>query len=412
MPELVRAPRRVDPVELRREPAEQLRAQRRVSLTDRGERLLEQRDERLVDDAGLRQQADPEHRAGELLRALEPAGECRRALERRPSLPRLRGPPLSEAEVEQQLEAALGLAGAVELERLERPRVEVRRVLVREALGGAGRRPGRVVDGSLGVHRAPGLEVVVGDVPEPLVDLVRVQRLDRLADLAMDHGPARRRDLRVQCLADEGVGEGVAARPLARLRDQSRVGRRRERPADVFGRVATDPLDDLQVELAPAHGGQAQYLVRLLGQAVESTADDLAHALRDRHLAPRLVLAQAALGRHQPNHLADEERVAPGLVADRLGEVGRRPVDAGGELDEAGDPLRAETVEGDAARALDRPQVGERLGERMMAPELDVAVGADDQQSGVREAPGDEAQQQQRRLVGPVQVVEDEHQGA
>ena len=107
---------------------------------------------------------------------------------------------------------------------------------MREALGGAGRGAGRVVDGALGVHRAPGLEVVVGDLPEPLVDLVRVQRLDRLADLAMDHGPARRRDLRVQRLADEGVGEGVAARPLARLRDQPRVGRLRERPADVLGR--------------------------------------------------------------------------------------------------------------------------------------------------------------------------------
>ena len=90
----------------------------------------------------------------------------------------------------------------------------------------------------------------------------------------------------------------------------------------------------------------------------------------------------------------------------------RRPVDAGGELDVVGDPVRVEAAQRDPARALDPGELAERVGERVVAAELDVAVGADQQQAGAGEPAGDEAQQQQRGLVGPVQVVEHDHQRA
>ena len=57
-------------------------------------------------------------------------------------------------------------------------------------------------------------------------------------------------------------------------------------------------------------------------------------------------------------------------------------------------------------------QVGEQLGERVLAADLAVAVGADDQQRRLLRRPDDVAQQVQRGAVGPVQVVEDEHAAA
>ena len=47
----------------------------------------------------------------------------------------------------------------------------------------------------------------------------------------------------------------------------------------------------------------------------------------------------------------------------------------------------------------------------MAARELDVAVGADQQQARVGKLTRDELEQEQRSLVGPVQVVQDEHEG-
>ena len=58
-------------------------------------------------------------------------------------------------------------------------------------------------------------------------------------------------------------------------------------------------------------------------------------------------------------------------------ELGGRALDAGGELDVVGDPLRVEAAQRDPPRALDPGEVAERLGERVVAAELDVAVGAD-----------------------------------
>jgi hypothetical protein len=56
------------------------------------------------------------------------------------------------------------------------------------------------------------------------------------------------------------------------------------------------------------------------------------------------------------------------------------------------------------------PQGGEHLGEGMGPVEVDVAVGADHEQAQVADVARQVAQQQQRWLVGPVQVVEQEYQ--
>jgi len=47
----------------------------------------------------------------------------------------------------------------------------------------------------------------------------------------------------------------------------------------------------------------------------------------------------------------------------------------------------------------------------VLAPHFDVAVGADDQDAALAQLAHEKLQQQQGRLVSPVQVVEDEHEG-
>ena len=56
-------------------------------------------------------------------------------------------------------------------------------------------------------------------------------------------------------------------------------------------------------------------------------------------------------------------------------------------------------------------QHGQRVGERVATIEVDVAIRPEDQETVAVEVAGEVLQEQQRRLVGPVQVVEHEHHG-
>ena len=370
---------------------------------------MTQVDQVLVDHPGERQQADPECRPRQLLGPVELACERRRLLERPARLHLARRLGLLGAELEQQLEPARAIRLRGELERVERLLGQRRGVLVGEPLSGAGRRAGRVVDGTLDTAERRRLDEVVRELAQVTVEVAGVDLLEGLAELEVERDPTRGGHLRQQGLAYERMREGVTPR-TARGFDEPAADRLGERRVDPFAVELGDALDHVGAKLAPAHRGDAEDVVGVAGEAVEATADHLAHPLRDRHLAPGLVLAEPPLGRHQPDHLADEERVAAGLFVDRSREVVGRPLDAGGELDVLGDPFRVEAPERHPPRPLDPGEVPERVGERVMAPELDIPVGADQEQVRPREPAGDEAQQEQRGLVGPMQVVEHDHQ--
>ena len=49
------------------------------------------------------------------------------------------------------------------------------------------------------------------------------------------------------------------------------------------------------------------------------------------------------------------------------------------------------------------------MGKWMLAGQLHAAVGADDQKPGVEQLLGHKLQQQQRRMVGPMKVVQDQY---
>lgn len=119
---------------------------------------------------------------------------------------------------------------------------------------------------------------------------------------------------------------------------------------------------------------------------------------------------RAALG-EVAQDLADEERIALGLAVDRLGE-GPRGLLLADRVDERLHLVAVETTqEGPLVEVL-AAERGDRIGERVRSVELDVAVRAHDQDALAAQVAGEVLEEQQRRLVGPVQVVEDQDQRA
>ena len=108
--------------------------------------------------------------------------------------------------------------------------------------------------------------------------------------------------------------------------------------------------------------------------------------------------------------LADEERVAVGEVADRLCELRRAGADvtARGAADELRYVVARKAGEPQPHDVVGSAQVGERLGERSRHVGLGVAEGAEQQQARAPGGARQVAQEQQRRGVGPVPVLDHE----
>ncbi len=227
--------------------------------------------------------------------------------------------------------------------------------------------------------------------------VVPVERLERVGDRAVQPHPPGEAQLLVDRLADERVGEAVAAGPRAVLADELRGGRLLDGLEDVDARERVEALEQGEVEVAPDDGGGLQRAVRAVAQARQAAAEDLAHALRDPRARARL--AEVA------HDLLEEERVARGLLVQRRRElVGAEPA-----AHELRDVARLEPGERDALVEPLAAEVAERGGERMGARELALAVGADDEQRGGPRRADEVREEEQRALVGPVEVVEREH---
>jgi hypothetical protein len=92
-------------------------------------------------------------------------------------------------------------------------------------------------------------------------------------------------------------------------------------------------------------------------------------------------------------------------------------MDGGGELlawpaadllDHRGDLVLVQPTEPDVTRNWLPAGLRDRLVQRL-PPRLGVPMGADDHQVGVVERACEESQEEQRRLVGRMEVVEDQH---
>ncbi len=90
---------------------------------------------------------------------------------------------------------------------------------------------------------------------------------------------------------------------------------------------------------------------------------------------------------------------------DRGGEVAAAP-----RVEQRSHVRLPEPAQADPLVPARAPERGQDLGERVALLDLDVAVRGDEEDASVLDLAREELEQQQRRLVRPVEVVEDQHQ--
>ena len=259
-------------VELERQAGEQPSAQRRVLLAERGERLLEHRDDgRVLAAQGRPRPSGAERRAGEQQRVVELARDVDRGGERRARLlePRAR---LGGAEREQQLAARAVARRARGLARPQRAAVVLGRLLPREPSIGLAPRGERVVDRARGpVDRRRSGEVA-RELRQPRAEVVLMAQEDRLADARVQPGAPQAREAVVERRADQRVREGVAPDAAVDLAQHPRHDRRVERRDQLVARQRPECLEQPEVELAADHARDLHCLARRGGQARRSAA--------------------------------------------------------------------------------------------------------------------------------------------
>ena len=258
------------------------------------------------------------------------------------------------------------------------------------------------------------------------VQLARVQALQLLGREAVPQRAALAGDGRVERVLVERVHEAEARRGLA----HRELGLAQGDDQAVHALQAVETLLDLELVLLRQHGdhtggervaldaARLQQAAVALVQPVDAVLQDahqaLGHVLLDRLEGPRE--RQAARVAHHGARLQQvledarhEERVALGLAAHERDEgVGRR--DAELRLQ-----VRADLGLREQRRLDLRPgghplAVAQRLAERMPR-DLDVLrpVGGDDQHAAVGDARRQEREQVDAEGVGPVHVLEREH---
>ena len=201
-------------------------------------------------------------------------------------------------------------------------------------------------------------------------------------------------------------------RPRAPARGGTRSRRRRRRAAGARSPRAARSSSARLVE--PGDRGEQP-----VGHAPAGDGDDAQHALgvvvellgaREQQVAQRrrqVLDVRAAADRAQ--HLLGEERVALRALEDAVGE---RRVDrlAEDRLELLGDLGARERRELEPLARSARARAKQQRAQRVAAVELLGAVGRDEQHAARAQRAHEEREQVERRAVGPVEVLEDEHE--
>ncbi len=225
----------------------------------------------------------------------------------------------------------------------------------------------------------------------------------------MGFGAAQRRQLRVQGLADQRVGEPVPGGwPGAGAQQPGPFGPGKDlryRP----GRHGQGRGDQTGIDVGAQHGrgGQDPPGRSRACSVIRGGTRDLVDLPPDRlpdpgrHGRLRHLLHRPGPVREQPGHLRDEQRVAFAAFLHGGEHPGGRGRQQGADLG------RGQAPQGQGGTVAF--QGADHLAEIGVEPDLDVPVRGDQQDPG--QAPGGrEPQQQRRRVTGRVQVIEHDDQ--
>ena len=226
--------------------------------------------------------------------------------------------------------------------------------------------------------------------------------LERLGEAPVQGAPGHPRQVRVERLADERVGERPAPALLAHEARLEQLGQRL-----LAGELGHQP----QVEGRAADRGDLDRAPRPLRQLGHADHDRVAHRVRERHLAgagelePGGRLAQRAADAEGGGQLAGEERDALRPVVDRAHELG-----AGCAREHARHsaavPAESERRQRELVEVARAAQVVAQPAQAVAAREPVGAVGGDDQHPARGDRLAERREHLERGLVGPLQVVE------
>ncbi len=384
-------------------PREESHPQRAVSSGEGSERLLQQGDDLRV-GAGAHPHepsAVADRGACELLHAARLPREIGGLEEGRLRDVGVAAATLGIPQGQEQL-GPLGVIGRSR-QRVEGHLEETSALLVREllhrALACEPRVGHRTIDGA---DREAGT-AMPRELGETLTEIASTEHLERAAGLVMQPAASQRRDLLVQGFGHDRVPEAQMACSPGAVHDDRRSRGFVERGRDVHA-VAGERGEHIEREVAPEHRRELEHAVTLVRQLAEATQHRLADITRDEQPIRLSRLVETPLGREQPCGLADIQRVAVGELADPRSQP-QRGVGAGRRSDDLRDAHLVETAEPQTRRAALTYQLREHLREPF-AGRLGVAVGGDDEEPHRIQMPSEELQQQQRRRVRDMHVVE------
>ena len=281
-----------------------------------------------------------------------------------------------------------------------------------EELGGAlvGQARERLVPRALGVGEGAGRVGGRGALDEVVGQLAggRVLALERVADGHVQRRAPGAGQIPVDRLADQAVHEAHAGDRPGGVLDELADDRGVQALERLGAGEARRPVERGHGEDPPLDGADLQQLAGLGRQRQQAPADRVAHAVGQRR-AGALVerAAEPALRREQPHDLVGVQRVAVGQLQQRAHQRLRRLAAAAVQHE------RAEVLVGEAAEVQVPAEAGELAEDRLelgIAARAGVVVGRDDEHRHPADHARDEGQQQQRRLVGGLQVVDHDQQ--
>ena len=217
---------------------------------------------------------------------------------------------------------------------------------------------------------------------------------------------------------DELVGEPITKLAAAELLDHAVRGRLLERRPQLRA-FKPGAVEHIELELGSRDSGQLQQRRGAGAESSEPLTDQLPNLLRASELGhrtrelPPVALARDRTGlEHGPPQLRHQEWVAtrqPGQHPRHRGQLGAE-IPTAAELDKLGHLLGAQASESKSDHTLRTPQVDQRRRQRLGNLGFGVAERGDHQRLRLRRAVREVAQEQQRRSVGPVSILDHQHE--
>ena len=291
---------------------------------------------------------------------------------------------------------------AGQAEGMERGLIVADGLLVREVARGVVGRALAVAESWFPADAGCGLRCMMCESCEYGIEIVAMDRLESAEDgfVQLEPGPEWRR--LVHGITKERVDEPERT-GVVRVAREDAAGERCVQTFERFAGARPQPGQQLQSELGADGGCGLQQHVRFVGQRRDPIPDRVLDAGGEQGGRVVEALPRTAPRCKQLEELAHEERIAAGSPVKGSCQTGRsRPLE--GEFDQAYDRLDRDARQRDRAVCLadvaERP-VGLRRADRCRRPLCsnhdDAALGALANQV---------TQQEERRHVGPVKVVE------